>query len=700
VRHRPELDGVPAGVRVPLTGQAHHTSRFPGPSPEPTEHVTARSGFGYAVAVVTVALALVTRWAMDPLIGDRQPFAFFYLAVIITSSLAGLGPSILALGLGLLAGDYFFITPRMGPFPAETGDVVALVAYLVVASAIVTLTHSVRHAERRTERRERSSRQREAEHEAVMVNMGEGLYTVDTQGLVTFINPAGERLFGWTSVELLGRRMHDLTHYKRPDGTPFPADECAGLRVLRDGVGLTGHEDTFIRKDGSFFPVVYSSSRVVVDGKVVGLVVVFRDVTRQKQATDEREQLLGIAEHARREAEVAAAAEREARRAAEAASNAKDAFLATISHELRTPLSPILAWTRMLRKGKVHPEKTSRALEVIDRCAQAQAQLVEDLLDVSRIVSGKLRLEVRPVMLAPVIEKAADIVRPAADAKGLRVQLLLDTEARAVLGDAERLQQVVWNLLSNAVKFTPKGGRVQVVLERVNSSVEIAVSDSGQGIAPDFLPHVFERFEQADVGTSRAHGGLGLGLAIVRHIVEGHGGTVHAESPGVGKGAVFTVKLPLMVARTAAEMERRHPTVLARTDGHDLPRLEGLRLLLVDDEPDSNEVVHEILSSCGAEVRVAASAEQAREILGRWKPDMVVSDVGMPGEDGYAFIASLRATDGGASRLPAVALTAYASREDKMRLLSAGFQAHVTKPIDPGELVTVIANLGQVAGKL
>ena len=664
------------------------------------EQTTARRVLGYAVAIVTVVLALLARGAIDPLVGDRQPFAFFYLAIIITSSLCALDASIFALGLGLVAGDYFFITPHVGPLPVETGDIVAMVAYLVVGSSIVALTHSVRHAERRAERRERSSRQREAEHEAVMLNMGEGLYTVDTRGLVTFINPAGERLFGWTSAELLGRKMHDVTHYKRADGTPFPADECAGLRVLRDGATLTGHEDTFIRKDGSFLPVVYSSSRVVFDGNVVGLVVVFRDVTRQKQAADEREELLSVAERARREAEAAAAAEHAARRAAEAASNAKDAFLATISHELRTPLSPILAWARMLRKGNVHPEKSARALEVIERCAQTQAQLVEELLDVSRIVSGKMRLEVRPVMLAPVIEKAVEIVRPAADAKGVRLQVVLDTEVGAVLGDAERLQQVTWNLIANAVKFTAKGGRVQVVLERVNSHVEIAVSDSGQGIAPEFLPHVFERFEQADVGTSRAHGGLGLGLAIVRHIVEAHGGTVHAESPGVGEGAVFTVKLPLMVARTAGEVDRRHPTAPAGTDGDGLPRLDGLRLLVVDDEPDSNEVVKELLSSCGAEVRVAASAEQAREILGRWKPDMVVSDVGMPSEDGYAFIARLRATDGHASRLPAVALTAYASREDKIRLLSAGFQAHVPKPIDPGELVTVIANLGHVAGKL
>jgi CheY-like chemotaxis protein len=311
-----------------------------------------------------------------------------------------------------------------------------------------------------------------------------------------------------------------------------------------------------------------------------------------------------------------------------------------------------------------------------------------------------MRLAVRPVTLAPVIEKALEIVRPAADAKGIRVHLVLDTEVGAVLGDAERLQQVIWNLLTNAVKFTPKGGRVQVVLERVNSHIEIAVSDSGQGIEPAFLPHVFERFQQAEVGANRSHGGLGLGLAIVRHLAEAHGGSVHVESEGAGKGAVFTVKLPLMMPRTAGEVERRHPTADVVADRYETPRLDGLRILLVDDEPASNEAVQEVFGSCGADVRIAGSAEHAREILALWKADILVSDIGMPREDGYAFLASLRARDGDVAHIPAVALTAYASREDKIRLLSAGFQGHVPKPVDPAELLAVVANLGRIAGKL
>jgi len=393
------------------------------------------------------------------------------------------------------------------------------------------------------------------------------------------------------------------------------------------------------------------------------------------------------------------AGERRAREQAEAANRAKDAFLATVSHELRTPLSPILAWARLLKKGSLDAEKTERALATIERCAQAQAQLVEDLLDVSRIVTGKLRLDVRPVPLAPVIERAVEVVRPAADAKGVRLEAALDTETGAVLGDAERLQQVVWNLLSNAVKFTSKGGRVRVALKRVDSHVEIAVSDTGQGIERGFLPRIFERFQQADTSTTRAHGGLGIGLAIVRHIIEAHGGGVHADSPGIDRGAVFTVRLPVMTDRTVGEQARLQSA--ASTAAQDqMIELDGLRILVVDDEPDSNEVVRTLLSSCGAEVRVAASAEQAREILGRWSADLLVSDVGMPGEDGYSLVGRLRAENDKRARIPAVALTAYASREDKIRLLSAGFQAHVPKPLDPAELVTVVASIARTAGLL
>ncbi len=404
------------------------------------------------------------------------------------------------------------------------------------------------------------------------------------------------------------------------------------------------------------------------------------DISERKQVESEREELLALAERARKEAE--------------AASRTKDEFLATVSHELRTPLSPILAWSRMLREGVLDAGRSTHAYEVIERSARTQAQLIEDLLDVSRIMAGKMRLEVRPVELAPVIERALEVVRPSADAKGLRLQVVLDSEAGAVLGDDGRLQQVVWNLLANAVKFTPKGGRIQVALARVDSHLEIAVSDTGEGMDPAFLPYVFDRFRQADASTTRTQGGLGLGLAIVRHIVEAHGGSVGAASPGRTQGSVFTVQLPVMIARPAGEVTRRHPT--ARTDADEtLPRLDGVRILVLDDEHDSNEVVAELLAARGAEVRQARSPDAARALAAEWPPNLLVSDIGMPGEDGYAFIASWRSRTGDEARIPAVALTAYAGRTDRIRLLSAGFDAHVPKPLDPAELLTVLASLAR-----
>jgi signal transduction histidine kinase len=388
-----------------------------------------------------------------------------------------------------------------------------------------------------------------------------------------------------------------------------------------------------------------------------------------------------------------------AKKAAEAANLAKDEFLAVVSHELRTPLNAILGWARMLGEGKLDQAMTARALEIIERNAKSQSQLIEDLLDFSRIISGKLRLDVGRVELASVIEAALDVVRPAADARAIRLQAILDPKAGPVSGDASRLQQVVWNLLSNAIKFTPKGGRVQVRLERVNSHVEMTVSDSGQGIDAEFLPQVFERFRQADTSTTRRHGGLGLGLAITRHLVELHGGTITAESRGEGQGATFTVRLPLMVLSgldqfSTAETEQ---SVLAAEDSlrlKDLPRLDGLHVLVVDDERDARELLTMVLTQSGAEVTAVATVADALEKLQRSKPDLLVSDIEMPDEDGYALISKVRSLEKtGGGRLPAIALTAHARFSDRMRALSAGYQMHVPKPVEPAELLIVIANL-------
>jgi CheY-like chemotaxis protein len=387
---------------------------------------------------------------------------------------------------------------------------------------------------------------------------------------------------------------------------------------------------------------------------------------------------------------------REAYEEARAANHAKDEFLATLSHELRTPLSAIVGWTHMLRSGQLDSATAARAIETIDRNARVQTQLISDILDVSRIVSGKLHLDVRPIELASAITAALDTVRPSADAKGLTLVSSLEPAAMPVSADPDRLQQVVWNLVANAIKFTPRGGRVELRLRRVNTHAEIVIEDTGPGIPRSFLPHVFERFRQADGSSTRAHGGLGLGLAIVRHLVEAHGGTVHADSPGEGRGSVFTVRLPIMGQEPVASVVASEAPVetLARTMD-----LAGVRVLVVDDEDDTRDMVSAILKSQGAEVEVAASAAEAMAALPRARPHILVSDVEMPGQDGYELIRQVRRLapeDGG--KTPAAALTAYARPEDRMRALMAGFQIHVPKPVQPAELVAVVASLAGRTG--
>ncbi|MBE9010921.1 response regulator [Pseudanabaenaceae cyanobacterium LEGE 13415] len=370
-------------------------------------------------------------------------------------------------------------------------------------------------------------------------------------------------------------------------------------------------------------------------------------------------------------------AERAARQQAEAANRIKDEFLAVLSHELRTPLSPILGWTKLLRSGKVAPENQDRVLATIERNAQLQTQLIEDLLDVSRILRGKFTLEVKPVHLAGVITSAIETVRLAADAKKIDITTILEASP-CVLGDAARLQQVVWNLLSNAVKFTPEDGRIEIRLTQMVRSTTIQVTDTGKGIEPDFLPYVFDRFRQADSATTRRFGGLGLGLAIVRQIVELHGGMVHVESKGENQGSTFTVTLPL---QEAIKVDRPPPTPIHSMD------LKGVRILVVDDEPDSRDFVAYVLESAGAQIQQAGSAIEALKILSKTQPDLLVSDIGMPGMDGYELMRSLK------QKVPAIALTAYAGEIDQKRAIAAGFLQHLAKPVEPDRLIAIVASL-------
>ncbi|HJQ33597.1 MAG TPA: ATP-binding protein [Pyrinomonadaceae bacterium] len=419
-------------------------------------------------------------------------------------------------------------------------------------------------------------------------------------------------------------------------------------------------------------------------------------IAAQTAITMDNARLFETARREREQAERAALENERLYREAREASRLKDEFLATLSHELRTPLTAILGWSHMLRTGLLEGTSKESVYETIERNARAQAQLIDDLLDVSRIITGKLRLDVRPVDPNSFIEAAVGALGPAADSKGVRVLKLIDAGVVSVVGDPVRLQQVVWNLLSNAIKFTQRGGSVEVRLERVNSHIEIAVSDDGAGIPADFLPYVFDRFRQADQRISRQHGGLGLGLAIVRHLVELHGGTVRAESPGEGRGATFTVQLPIAPFLPEEASEPARPAAAHDTlPSYEGPeRLDGVKILVVDDEPDTLEMLRVGLTQCGAEVSAARSAPEALAALDAAVPDVLISDIGMPDEDGYQLVRKIRARpaeQGG--RVPAIALTAYARTEDRLQALRAGYHMHVPKPVELAELVAVVSSL-------
>ena len=716
--------------------------------------------------------------------------------------------------------------------------------------------------------------------EAVAENATLAIFIMDERQRCVYMNPAAERLSGYKFDEVAGKTLHSVVHHTRPDGRPYPPEECPIARVSIQNKSEQG-EETFVRQDGTFYPVAFTASPIHENSRIVGTIVEVRSISKEKEfeaslrsAAVENEKLLlaeresrlesemllriggiisadlelqnivqsvtdaateitgaqfgaffynvlddagasfmlytlsgvppeafarfpmprathlfgptfrgegtiriddvkadarfgknepyrgmphghppvasflsvsvfsrtgevigglffgheeagifterdervveslaaqaavamdnaALLESTRRErAKAEAAADENERLFNEAreANRLKDDFLATVSHELRTPLNAITGWSSLLLSTPMDEDAKRRAVETINRNARAQARIIDDILDISRIISGKLRLDVRLMNPGGVIESAVESARPAADAKGIRLQLLLDPQAGPVSGDPDRLQQIVWNLISNAVKFTPKNGRIQVRLERVNSQVEIVVNDTGQGIAPDFLPHVFEPFRQKDSSTSRAHGGLGLGLSIVRQLVELHGGTISAASSGDGAGSTFTVSLPIAVlhSQTFEEPERVHPRAEEKAVPFDCPpQLAGLRVLIVDDEKDARELLETVLEKCLANVVTVATAAEAFDKIQEFDPHILVSDIGMPDEDGYKLIRRVRARERkeNLARIPAVALTAYARVDDRMKALAAGFQMHVPKPVEPAELAAVITSL-------
>jgi PAS domain S-box-containing protein len=456
-------------------------------------------------------------------------------------------------------------------------------------------------------------------------------------------------------------------------------------------VSAAGGDDEALRILRSLGLLSYLCLPLTVQGRTMGAITLARsDSGRRFDGEDVR-----IAEDAASRAALAVDNAR-AYEGLQAANQLKDEFLATLSHELRTPLNAILGYSRMLRSGILKEDRREQALETLERNASSLTQMVEDVLDVSRIAAGKIRLHVQAVDLATVLRDALATITPAADAKGVRLEPIFEAHIGPVSGDPDRLQQVFWNLLSNAVKFTPRGGRVQMRLQRVNSHVEVTVSDTGSGIREDFLPHLFERFRQGDSTTTRMHGGLGLGLAIAQRIVELHGGRIEAFSPGEGKGATFRVQLPIMIVHAEVEPERRvHPRVETRRAPAEFPTLPDICVLAVDDDPDALALVREILETAGARVRTATSGRAALESIEADVPDVLVSDLGMPGMDGFEMIQRIRKMEGPARELPAAALTAYARSEDRAKALRLGFEMHLAKPIDPSELVAAVASLAR-----
>jgi signal transduction histidine kinase/ActR/RegA family two-component response regulator len=515
----------------------------------------------------------------------------------------------------------------------------------------------------------------------VMVeSMGEGALTVNSEGTIVYCNESFanmvstpvERVLGSTVVEYLA-----------------PADRKGYTAFLNSGKTHKDKLEVRLASAGeTLTPVLISRSLPQMTGMVCLVVTdlsehkhnleLLASQKADKTLNEQRESLL-IREQA-------------LRLEAERANRSKEEFLATVSHELRTPLNAVLGWATMLRRGKLDPDTFQRGIESIERNARSQAQLIEDLLDISRITTGKLRLDVKPIRLISVITGAIDSIQPAADAKGVQLEIVLDPSVDQIDGDASRLQQIVWNCLSNSVKFTPAGGKVRVQLERKDSVARITIADTGAGIDREFLPHVFGRFQQADGAMTRAHSGLGLGLAIARHLVEIHGGTIEANSDGLGHGATFTISLPISRSRKATDAEDARAASAEQSSAEILPNLGGLRILTIDDESDTRDLVRIVLEGCGANVMTAGSAREGLETLAGWRPHVLICDIGMPDEDGYSVIRKVRAS-AEHSALPAIALTAYVRVEDRMRALDAGYQMFLPKPVEAAELRSTVANV-------
>ena len=537
-----------------------------------------------------------------------------------------------------------------------------------------------------TERRahEESLRHSEERFRLLVEGVSEyAIFMLDVNGVVTTWNGGAARIKGYRAEEIIGQHFSKFYPEDAVE-SGWPEHE---LQVAA-AEGRFVDEGWRLRKDGSrFWAHVTITALRDETGHLRGFAKLTRDLTERKRTE--------ALEASGAERETLLEAERNARMLAQRSARIKDEFLATLSHELRTPLNAILGWTQLLRaRGAPEPAELNRAMEIIERNARAQVRLIDDLLDLSRIMSGRFRLDVQQVSLGDIVRSALDSIEPAAQAKGVRLESILDPRSVVVSGDPARLQQVFWNLLSNAVKFTPKGGKIQVVLQRVNSHIEFSISDTGIGIPAAFLPHVFERFSQKDSSTNREYGGLGLGLAICKQLVDLHGGSIQAKSMGEGQGATFVVTLPLIILGKERESAARvHPTAAELSEVVPMPRLDGVRALIVDDEADALELIQRVLENQGAHVSTVRSGDAALRLLETTTPDVLISDIGMPGLDGYQFLRRMRAAEPRERRIPALALTAFARPDDRKHAILAGYQAHLAKPFDMAELAIVVAGL-------
>ena len=574
---------------------------------------------------------------------------------------------------------------------ARLGNV-SIVERPIRTSTLITLVRSSLRARERQyqvreylvqqDRAQKTIREVERRYRSLIDNITDyAIFMTTPEGEVSSWNEGAEAILGYSAGEVVGQSIDLFSTQEDID-----ANVSIGQMNEARKTGRSAADGWKLRKDGRrLFIEGVAVSVLDESGQLAGFAHFLKDVTEKQRTASEREALLD--------------SERAARGDAERASRMKDEFLATLSHELRTPLAAVLGWTQVMRRMQNLPPEAANALSVIERNARSQAQIIADLLDMSSIISGKVRLDVQRLDLASVVNATIETVRPAAQAKSIRLNVVLDPMAGPVRGDPNRLQQVLWNLLTNAVKFTPRDGRVTVTLARVNSHLEIEVADTGEGIDPAFLPHVFDRFRQADATSTRQHGGLGLGLSIVKQLVEMHGGSISAKSSGTGLGATFRVAIPLTpTAEDSLESEarREHPTRSSTASTMDaLPsiNLQGIKVLVVDDEPDARSLIQRVLEECKATVSTAASASEAIQDVLANTPHVIVSDIGMPREDGYSLIRRVRALSDGKAAIPAIALTAYARTEDRVTAIHAGFQVHLSKPVEPAELVAMVDSL-------